>query len=126
MNTEHASTPVRVVLALYAALRDSQINDALALVDPLVICRPLVRPGLSVYYRHDDIAALIDAMHAAHGRYQVRIDSVTEEAGPTITVQATIIPEPGRNQPLQHVTTVYALRDDLITSIVSSPASSTP
>jgi hypothetical protein len=126
MSTEHATPAVDVVLALYAALRDSQIGDALALVDSQVICRPLVRPGLSVYYRLDGITALIHDMHRAHGRYQFRIDSVTEEDGPTITVQAVIIPEPGRNQPALPVTSVYTLQNGLITSIESQPGPSTP
>ena len=119
MNTE--SAPVQTVLALYTALRDSQLKDVLALCDPDVTCRPLLRPARSVYYRFDGMARLINDMHAAHGQYQVRIDSVTEKDGRTITVQATIIPEPARNEPPLPVTTVYTLHNGLITAIESWP-----
>jgi hypothetical protein len=43
------SAPARAVVALYEAIRDSRIEDVLALVDPDVTCKPLVRPGLSAY-----------------------------------------------------------------------------
>jgi len=35
-------------------------------------------------------------VHAIHGRYQVVIAVVTEQDGPRVTVQAWIVPEPGR------------------------------
>jgi hypothetical protein len=43
-------------------------------------------------------------------------------AGPQVTVLATIVPGPGRGQPLP-VRTVYTFRDGLIASIESFPAS---
>src|SRR5438046_9795070 len=102
MTGEGGKGPVEVVLELYAAIRGGRVGDVLALVDPQVVCRPLVRPGLSVYYGHDGMAQLVSAMHAAHGDYQVEIGEVTEQGGPegaTVTVQATIVHEPGRGQP---------------------------
>ena len=42
------------------------------------------------------------------------------------TVEAVIIPEPGRNQPPMLVTSVYTLQNGLITSIESQPGPSTP
>jgi hypothetical protein len=43
----------------------------------------------------------------------------TEQEGPQVTVQATIRPEPGRGQPPLPVTSIYIVRDGLITSIES-------
>ena len=117
------TAPVRAVLALYEAIRDSRIADVLALVDPDVACQPLVRPGLTVYYGHDGMAELVHDMHAVHGCYQVEIAETTEEDvpdGPRVTVRAVIVPEPGRGRPLP-VNSVYGFRGGLITSIESSP-----
>jgi hypothetical protein len=114
------TAPVRAVLALYDAIRDSRIADVLALVDPDVVCQPEVRPGLTVYYGHDGMAGLIRDMHAVHGRYQVEIAEITEEDGPRVSVQAVIVPEPGHGQPLP-VSSVYDFRGSLITSIESAP-----
>jgi SnoaL-like domain len=114
------TAPVRAVLALYEAIRDSRIADVQALVDPDVVCQPEVRPGLTVYYGYDGMAGLIHDMHAVHGRYQVEIAEITEEDGPRVSVQAVIVPEPGHGQPLP-VTSVYDFRGSLITSIESAP-----
>jgi hypothetical protein len=113
------SEPARVVLEFYEALRESRINDMLGLVDSAVVCRPLVRPGLSRYGGYDGMIRLDSDMHGLHGRYQLEINKVTEQEGPQVTVQATILPEPGRGQPPLPVTTIYILRDGLITSIKS-------
>jgi len=43
-----------------------------------------------------------------------------------VTVQATIVPEPGRGQPVLPVTAIYIVRDGLITSIESMDGTSTP
>jgi hypothetical protein len=113
------SKPVQVVLEFYEALRESRINDMLGLVDPYVVCRPLVRPGLSLYSGYDGMMRLDSDLHALHGRYQMQIGEVTEQAGSQVTVQATIVPEPGRGQPPLPVTSIYIVRDGLITSIES-------
>jgi hypothetical protein len=110
-------------VALYEAIRDSRIEDVLALVDPDVTCKPLVRPGLSAYHGQDGMADLIRDMHAVHGRYQVEIAEITEQDGPEVTVRAVIVPEPGRGDPLP-VTSVYTFRGSLITSIESGPTAS--
>jgi hypothetical protein len=115
-----ATAPVQAVLALYEAIRDSRIADVLALVDPDVVCQPLVRPGLATYYGPDGMAALIRDMHAVHGLYQVEIAEITEQDGSQVTIGAVIVPEPGHGQPLR-VTSVYAFRGGLIASIESSP-----
>jgi hypothetical protein len=113
------SQPVQVVLEFYEALRESRINDMLGLVDPYVVCQPLVRPGLSLYSGYDGMIRLDSDLHALHGRYQMQIGEVTEQAGSQVTVQATIVPEPGRGQPPLPVTSIYIVRDGLITSIES-------
>jgi hypothetical protein len=118
---EHGERPVQVVLELYAAIRDRRVADVLALVDPQVTCEPLARPGLSRYTGHDGMARLVSEMHAAHGRYEVTIVKITEEAGPQVTVWARIVPELGRGQPWP-VRTVYTFRGGLIASIESFPA----
>jgi SnoaL-like domain len=117
---EHVTTPVRVVLDLYEAMRERRIDDMLALVHPDVTCQPVVRPGLTTYAGHDGITRLALDMHATYGHYQVTITSITEQPGPQVTVQAWIVPEPGREQQLP-VRSVYTLRDSLITTIESFP-----
>jgi hypothetical protein len=84
-----------------------------------VVCQPLVRPGLSLYSGYDGMIRLDSDLHALHGRYQMQIGEVTEQAGSQVTVQATIVPEPGRGQPPLPVTSIYLVRDGLITSIES-------
>jgi hypothetical protein len=113
------SEPVQVVLEFYEALRESRINDMLGLVDAEVVCQPLVRPGLSLYSGYDGMIRLDSDLHGLHGRYQIDIDKVTEQEGAQVTVQATIHPEPGRGQPPLPVTSIYIVRDGLITSIES-------
>ena len=111
--------PVQVVLEFYEALRESRINDMLGLVDPEVTCQPLVRPGLSLYSGYDGMIRLDSDLHALHGRYQMEINKVTEQEGSQVTVQATIVPEPGRGQLPLPVTSIYVVRDGVITSIES-------
>jgi hypothetical protein len=119
------SQPVQVVLAFYQALRESRINDILGLVDPYVVCQPVVRPGLSLYSGYDGMIRLDSDLHGLHGRYQIEIGEVTEQEGSQVTVQATIFPEPGREQPPLPVTSIYIVRDGLITSIESLDDTST-
>jgi SnoaL-like domain len=119
------SEPVQVVLEFYKALRESRINDMLGLVDADVTCRPLVRPGLNLYNGYDGMIRLDSDIHGLHGRYQLEIGEVTEQEGPQVTVQATILPEPGRGQPPLPVTSIYTIRNGLITSIHSLDDSST-
>ena len=121
----NVSEPVRVVLEFYEALRESRINDMLGLVDADIACRPLVRPGLGLYNGYDGMIRLDSDIHGLHGRYQLEINKVTEQEGSRVTVQATILPEPGRGQPPLAVTSTYIVHDGLITSIESLDDSST-
>jgi SnoaL-like domain len=125
-----SNEPVEVVLEFYAAVRDRRIEDMLALVDPQVCCYPLVRPGQSVYCGPGEMVKLVGDLHSQHGDYKVEIGKITgpgsqaaSAPGTTVTVQATIFPEPGHGQP-QPVTTVFNVQDGRITSIESdgSPA----
>jgi hypothetical protein len=111
--------PIQMVVELYETLRDSRIEDMLALVDPEVVCQPLVRPGLTVYYGHSGMIQLDLDIHHAHGRYQIEIDEITEYDGPQVTVQARILPEASYRQPPVSVETVYTFRGNLIVSIES-------
>jgi hypothetical protein len=111
--------PVEVVVALYEALRDSRTKEMLALVDPAVICRPLVRPGITQYFGYSGMILLDRDMHAAHGRYQIEIGTITVQDGPQVTVEAVIVPGPGCTHPPVSVTSVYTLRGGLITWIES-------
>jgi hypothetical protein len=104
---------------LYAAVRDNRIDDVLALVDPQIVCQPVVRPGLTVYHGHDGMVRLVHDMHAAHGRYQVRTDSITEQAEAKVTVQARIFANAGSDQAPIPVTSVFTLQDGLIITIES-------
>jgi len=116
---ENRKSPVQVVLELYDAICEGRIPDVLALVDPEVICEPLVRPGLTAYSGHDGIAQLVSDLHAVHGHYQVEIAEVTERAGPEVTVRARLVTEDGHGPP---VTSVYTFRAGRIVAIESFPA----
>jgi hypothetical protein len=122
MRSKRGNASAHVVLELYETLRDSRTEEMLALVDPQVICLPLVWAGLGVYEGHDGMVRLDHDMHAAHGKYQVKIDKITVwNGGSTVTVQAAILAEPGRGQPSLPVKSVYTLHDGLITFIESLP-----
>jgi SnoaL-like domain len=121
----------RVTLGLYAALRDGRIEDMLALLDPKVVCMPLVRPGLSVYYGHAAMIALVDDMHKRHGDYQVKVDRITQEDGPRgavkVTAQTRLLPEPGAGRPFEvPVTNECTVRGGLVTWIQSKPGARPP
>jgi hypothetical protein len=113
-------TPVQVVLEIYAAIRDGNVSDLLTLTDPRIACRPVVRPGLSIYHDHDGMAQLVTDMHAVHGDYHVDIGTVDEQPGPIITVHATI--NPVRAGRPQFVTTVFTLRKGRVATIESDLA----
>ena len=124
MDGEHSKS-VRAVLAMYAALRDNRINDMLALLDPEIVCYPLVRPGQSAYYGHAAMAKLAGYMHDQHGDYDVEIAKITEQDVPKgsvkVTVEATIVPEHGLGKDPVPVTSVYTVCDGLISWVVSKP-----
>lgn len=117
-NEAPGRTPTQAILEFYAALRDRRVDDILALVDPEVVCHPLVRPGLSVYHGYEGMIRLSEDMHAVHGQYDFAADRITED-GPTVTVHARILPEPAIGQDALSVTTEYTLRDGLILTIES-------
>ena len=52
-------TAVQVVTDFFAAVRDQRIKDLLALVDPEIVCRPLVRPGRSLYEGHEGMVRFV-------------------------------------------------------------------
>jgi hypothetical protein len=56
-----------------------------------------------------------------HGHYEIVIVQAAEEDGPQVTVQALLVPEPGRGDPFP-VTSSYRFRRGLISSIESFPA----
>ena len=118
---------VQKVLDFIAAVRDERIEDMLALVDPEIICVPLVRPGLSVYEGHDGMARFVSDMHAAFGRYQIEIDKISERDGARLAVQARILPESGhRPMTPTSILIVFTLCDGLITSMEGDPAPGPP
>jgi hypothetical protein len=118
---------VRIALEFMAAVRDQRIKDMLALVDPEVICEPLVRPGRSVYQRHDGMVLFVSDMHTVFGRYQFEIDKITERDGAKVAVQARILPESGhRPMPPMPIVILFSLRDNLITLVEGKPGTGTP
>ena len=117
---DHGKAPVEAVLELHEAILDARVAYVLALVHHDVVFQPLVRPGLSRYFGHEGMTRQVTDLHSAHGRYQVEVISITEQAGPQVTVQARLLPEPGRGRPAC-VRTVYGFRDGLIGSIESFP-----
>jgi hypothetical protein len=114
---------VQKVLDFIAAVRDQRINDMLALVDPKVICEPLVRPGRSVYEGHGGMARFVSDMHIAFGRYQYEIDEITEREGAKLAVRARMLPESkSKPMPPTSVLIVFTFRDGLITFVEGEPA----
>jgi hypothetical protein len=124
MDGEHSKS-VRVVLAIYAALRDNRVDDMRAILDPEVVCYPLVRPGQPAYYGYEAMAKLAGYLHDQHGNYTVEIATITEQNAPKgnvkVTVEATIVPERGLGLAPVPVTSVYTVHDGVITWIVSKP-----
>jgi len=55
-----------------------------------------------------------------------RINDMLRQEGSQVTVEARILPEPGRRQPPLPVTSIYIVRDGLITSIESMADTSRP
>jgi SnoaL-like domain len=122
----HDKGSVQKVFDFIAAVRDQRIKDMLALVDPEIICVPLVRPGLSVYEGHDGMACFVSDMHAAFGRYQFEIDKITERDGAKLAVQTRILPESGRKpMPPTSILIIFTLCDGLITFVEGEPATGT-
>jgi hypothetical protein len=122
----NASEPVRQVLQLIRAIRDSRLPDLLAVVHPDVTCEPLLRPGLTLYHGYKDMARFTADMHAVHGRYQIEIGTITEHPGPEVVLHSTIVPEPARNLAPLPVTITFTFRDGLIITIDGEPPPSTP
>jgi hypothetical protein len=116
--------PADFVLEFYAAVRDARVSDVLRLVDPDVVCRPLVLPGPSLYCGRDSMVSLVENMHAAYGDYMVEADVVVEAIGPVVSVQARLVPEPARALAPLSITTVFRFRYGLIASIESEPGPS--
>jgi hypothetical protein len=106
-----ARTPLQVVLEIYAAIRDANTSNLLALTHPHVICRPVVRPGLSTYHGHHGMTRLVTDMHAAHGNYHIDTGTITQQPGPLITV---------------HATTVFTVCNGRVTAIESRVVASRP
>jgi hypothetical protein len=125
MRSKRGRVSAQVVTELYETLRDSRIEDMLALVDPQVICLPLVGSGRGVYEGHNGMVRLDHDMHTAHGNYTVNVDKITvRNGGSTVMVQAVIMSDLGRGQPPLPVRSVYTLHGGLITFIESLPATS--
>jgi hypothetical protein len=124
MRVNGAIQAIQAVMALYAAIRDGRVRDAVALVDAEVLCSPLVRPGLSLYEGHEGIPVLVKDMHALHGDYQVDIRQIIKQDGSTITVEARI--EPDRDRSPLPVRTMFTLRDGRIASMSSEPGTVAP
>jgi SnoaL-like domain len=118
---------VRIALGFMAAVRDRRIKDMLALVDPEIICEPLVRPGRTVYQRHDGMVLFVTDMHTVFGCYQFEIDKITERDGAKVAVQARMLPESGHSpMPAMPIVILFTLRDGLITAVEGEPGTGTP
>jgi hypothetical protein len=107
---ERVKTPVQVVMELYEAMRDARIEDMLELVDPEVTCAPVHRPAVAEYRGHEGMTRLTADMHAAHGQYKVEIAEAGQDDESQVTVQAWIVPQPGRG-PQFPVRSVYRLHN---------------
>lgn len=113
--------PPHLVREFYAAMRDDRTGALLALADPGIVCRPLVRSGLSPYVGHDGVARFARDMHAAHGSYRFEADVITEEPGPLVRMVARILPGPGHDPGPVSISGVYTFRGGLIASVDCEP-----
>jgi hypothetical protein len=121
MRNEHGKPPAQTAEEFFELVRDSQVDEVLALADPQIICHPLARPGLSEYYGHDGLTALVRDLHTIFGRYQIEITKITEAAGGSVIVHATIRPEPGEGRPeIRSGIFTFTFRNGLIASVDSS------
>lgn len=117
---ERAGSAVSVVLALIQAICDGRPEEVLRLVDPEVVYKPLDQSGPDMYRGHEGMRRLVQDLHAALGDYRVNIVNVTEEPRPHVTVQAWVVPGPGRGTQFP-MRLLYTLRDGLVTLIQSIP-----
>jgi SnoaL-like domain len=119
--TEPGQVSVRLVKECLTAIRDYRVGDLLTLVDPEVVCYPLVRPGLFVYRGHEGMASLTRDMHRVHGEYQVEFGDIAVRDGGRVTVQAAIVPGPDRVRGPLAFRAEFVFRDGRITRIDSYP-----
>ena len=111
---------IPVVIALHEAMRDERIEDMLALVAPEIAYQALDQSEPDLYRGHTGMIRLVADLHATLGDYQVTIVDLTEEPGPQVTLQAWVIPGPGRG--LQFPMRLrYTLSGGQVTSIQSIP-----
>ncbi len=115
----HRDSPTDVVARLYDALRDRDIAEIQAVTDPRVVCHPLVRPGLTMYFGHAGMIELAEDMHRVHGDYSVELLHIDEGHPGTVIVDAIIAnPQTPHREPLRVLTT-YEVSGGRITSIDS-------
>jgi hypothetical protein len=110
-----------LVREFYAAMRDERLGTLLALADPGIVCRPLVRRGPSSYLGHDGVVSFVRDMHAAHGNYRFEADVLAEEPGPVVRMLARIIPGPGHGPEPVSIRGTYTFRSGLIASVHCEP-----
>jgi hypothetical protein len=119
--TGRGNAPVQVVREFCEAVSHGRIEDVLGLVDPTVICFPMVQPGRMAYSGKEGMIRLIADLHSAYGRFEYQIHEITEHDGPSVTARITFLPEAGRWQSPVSGTNVYTFRDGLIASIERQP-----
>ncbi len=111
---------IPVVMALLEAIRDGRVEDALALVAPEIVYQALDRSEPDLYRGYAGMIRLVEDLRATLGNYQVTIVDLTEEPGSRVTLQAWVIPEPGRGLQFP-MRLLYTLSDGQVTSIQSIP-----
>ena len=116
---------VEVVGELITAVSDGRIEDLLALTDPEVVCRPATRPGLTVYEGHDGMARLVGDLSLAYGRHRIEVDDITADTASQVTARTRVIQETDRGDVLvASITSVYTLREGMVTFIDGEPGTS--
>jgi hypothetical protein len=113
--------------ALLAAVVEGQVAEVVALCDPQVVCRPVTRPGRSVYHEHDGMAQLVADVHAAWGRgFRVGVEDaglgtqVGEDGSERVTVRLRLVRQTEDGEAAEPpVLSEFTVRGGLVTEIES-------
>ena len=111
-------TPRQTVGAFYTAVRAGRLEEAVALTDPDVEIRPLLRPGRSVYLGHGGVGQLVHDLNKAYEGVEMEIGQIVVGNGPTVTMHVVLRPV-NSPEPPRPAAVVHTFRNGLILAIES-------
>jgi hypothetical protein len=117
----NSAVGIKVVADLLAAIQDGRTDDMLALVDPQVIWKSSVRPGLSLYTGHAGLIEYCNDLRAALGSFRFEIQEITV-VDQLVTVRIHMIrrTEQGE-QPPDPADGIFTVINGLVVTMDSQP-----